>query len=99
MTPEDQENIDATQRKIQEMCTVLKDYCDTIYVFCTARSLDDSSTFSIHQGQGNFYAIRGQVAEWLMVQDQNAGNFVGGTTVEPPEEDDEDESWKKADNE
>ena len=89
MRAEDADSVAQLQSKVQNFCDGLSEYCDTVQVFCTTRSVRGDLTFAVNAGVGNFYAIRGQVAEWLMAQDQNAGNNLAESDTEDDSDDSE----------
>jgi nitrate/nitrite-specific signal transduction histidine kinase len=72
---------------VREATTRLSEHVDSVRILVTLHAEDGESTFSFDFGAGNFYAQRGQIAEWLVIQKEREREEVRG--VEWSEEEEE----------
>jgi hypothetical protein len=72
---------------VKEATTRLSEHVDSVRILVTLHAEDGESTFSFDFGAGNFYAQRGQIAEWLVIQKEREREEVRG--VEWSEEEEE----------
>ena len=62
--PEDEE-MKIVSKAVQE----LSEHFDSVHVFVTRYQDNDTGTFGIQKGAGNFFARVGQIKEWCVRQD------------------------------
>jgi len=81
-TPEEQEQHDERSdvKLLQDTSKMLRGFFDTVQIFCTRHDPENSSTISVHWGDGNHYARRGQVEMWV------SGEPLGDESCNRPEE-------------
>lgn len=73
--PEDREEEDL--RELKRHTAMLMEHFDTVQIFAT-RHIGDDGTISVQNGDGNWFARHGQVATWLLKQDEATRNEVRG---------------------
>lgn len=57
--------------RVQAAIDLLSEHFDTVQIFVTVyKGDDDSTTHTIARGNGNWYARYGQVASWVVRQDE-----------------------------
>jgi len=67
---EDQELQDALEL-LKKAARSLGEHFDSVQIYCT-RHIPDEGAESFNFGIGNWYARYGQVAEWMIKQDEDA---------------------------
>jgi hypothetical protein len=63
---------DADIQRVQKHIDALREFFDTVQVFCSRQEPDD--TISVQMGSGNWHARYGQVSEWLLREEQRSRN-------------------------
>jgi hypothetical protein len=56
-------------RKLRNATAQLMESFDTVQIFATRHVSTDDGTVAVQYGEGNWYARRGQVGEWIVKQD------------------------------
>lgn len=65
-------NINADMTRLKEACDNLCEHFDTIQIFATRvqdKTDGEEGTVSVTCGNGNWFARRGQIADWMIAQD------------------------------
>jgi hypothetical protein len=58
-------------QRVSEAVNLLSEHFDTIQIFVTRHEPEtENGTIRVHQGIGNWFARYGQVAEWMIRQDE-----------------------------
>jgi hypothetical protein len=65
---------DEDLRILRNAAARLMEHFDTVHIFATRHIGSDEGTIAAQHGEGNWYARRGQVGEWLVKQDADASN-------------------------
>lgn len=77
------ESIPNEQQKLVDECVAkLLEHFDSCRIFVTKHDGDKSDTAGYHSGGGNFYAQRGQISEWVTMQNQNERNYASKDDLE-----------------
>ena len=92
MFPEEEEvkerlRLETELNRLKMACGKLGEYFDTVQIFCTKQSEDNKSTDKYEYGQGNGYAIYGQVKEFIITTEKR---FELGLMEDLESEEDED---------
>jgi hypothetical protein len=58
---------------IEKHCLQLAEHFDSVRIIATGRT-QDGKTSLVTWGQGNYYAQKASIEEWLVEQDQNTRN-------------------------
>lgn len=59
-------DMEMVRRKAQD----LMEHFDTVHIFCTRHNPGDDNTSTISHGRGNYFARRGQIQDWVIVQEE-----------------------------
>ena len=78
------ERLEKELKRLKEACNKLGEHFDTVQIFCTKQAEDNKTTDKFEYGQGNGFAIYGQVKNFVLATEQ--GFKLAG--VLQPEEDD-----------
>lgn len=56
--------------EVKRHVVALMEHFDTVQIFCTRHhgKVNDSSTYHVQNGDGNYFARVGQVTEWLNLE-------------------------------
>lgn len=66
---DDAERGDSERRLVDNQVAVLMEHFDTVQIFCTRSDPDRGITTNIDGGNGNWFARRGQVRDWVRHHD------------------------------
>lgn len=70
-TPEpDREGEDL--KRLRNATAQLMEHFDTVHIFATRHIDSDTGTVAAQHGEGNWYARRGQIGDWVTKQDAAA---------------------------
>lgn len=75
----------------EKFCDLLNEHCESVRIFITTPSNDghgDTRCFSV--GSGNFCAQKGQIVEWLAMEDERSREHMRRELQPPPEDSEED---------
>lgn len=67
--PPDPGDEEADLRRLKNAAAQLMEHFETVHIFATRHVSSDEGTVGVQYGEGNWYARRGQVGEWLVKQD------------------------------
>jgi len=62
----------AILKKIEDMCTELHKYSDSVRIFVNFYDERTGETHSITSGTGNYFAQFGHVKEWVKIQEEGS---------------------------
>lgn len=68
---------DADEDRVQQAVNILIEHFDSVQIFvsrCESGELD--GTVTVAKGSGNWFARYGQVAQWVIYQDEKTRNDV-----------------------
>jgi hypothetical protein len=68
----------AMEQHIDRLCIQLMEHFDSVRIFATRTVADSGQTQGFSRGNGNYYAQRGVVEDWLVSQRQITKNEVSG---------------------
>ena len=85
-----------TKKALLEMIEVhvsqIREHVDSVVIFCTMENDDGTgTTHRVEVGAGNAFAQTGQVAEWLLMEEERARQSVR-RQMDEEEDEDEDEN-------
>lgn len=60
--------------KLRNHVSQLMEFFDTVQIFVTRHVNNETGTIAAQYGDGNWYARRGQIGDWLVKQDANAAS-------------------------
>jgi hypothetical protein len=73
----------------QKFCDLLNEHCDSVRIFITLPANDGSgNTQCFSAGSGNFCAQKGQIHEWLIMEDERSRQHMADS-LNPPGSDEE----------
>jgi hypothetical protein len=64
------ERLEKELNRLKLVCGKLSEFFDTVQIFCTKQAEDNKSTDKFEYGQGNGYAIYGQVKSFVIATEQ-----------------------------
>lgn len=67
---------DEDLKRVKAAVSLLAEHFDTVQVFTTRYESAEEGTIQCNSGQGNWYARRGQVQEWLTREDEDTRENV-----------------------
>ncbi len=67
---------EADLKRCEDAARALGEYFDTVHIFVTRHESCRDGTVNIQWGQGNWFARKGQISEWLLREEEDTREHV-----------------------